>query len=232
MEKRNILISGISRGLGELLARHYSNDNLVFGLSRSGTDQLKDNILNYKCDISDSGQVEKTITRIIKDFEHIDVLINNSGVLHASPIVLTSNQAIKSMISVNLEGLIYTSKVVFRHMLKQKYGRIINITSMASNLLLKGDSVYAATKAGVEAFGKVLNKEGHPYGITVNTIGLTAMLETGMLEQIMKRNPEGIKQLIPHLEYADLTSITTTIDYLVKDESFDIGGQTVFLGGI
>jgi 3-oxoacyl-[acyl-carrier protein] reductase len=232
MDSLNILITGTTRGLGFLLAQHYSKNNLVFGLSRSGDGRFENNILNIKCDISNPDQIKNSVIKIIKKYKRIDVLINNSAVIYVSPIILTSNQAIKSMVSTNLEGLIYISKEVFSHMVKQKYGRIINVTSMASDLLLKGDSVYAATKAGAEAFGKVLNREGHKFGITVNNIGLTAIKETGMLDQILKKNSKGITNLIPHGNYAELSTITSTVDYLLKKESSDIGGQTIFLGGI
>ncbi|MBT6438173.1 MAG: SDR family NAD(P)-dependent oxidoreductase, partial [Flavobacteriales bacterium] len=84
----NILITGITQGLGALLAQHYSKTNLVIGFSRSGDDRYEDNILNLQCDISDPDQVKSAVTKIIQKHKRIDVLINNSGILHTSPFVL------------------------------------------------------------------------------------------------------------------------------------------------
>ena len=123
------------------------------------------------------------------------------------------------------------TKYVFRYMAQKKYGRIINISSMAPKISAVGDSIYAATKAGLESFSKVINKEGHGINITVNNIGITA-LDTGMLKQIVGENPDLVLNLIPHNNLASIDSIIKIIELFCGENSSDIGAQTVYLGGI
>ena len=123
------------------------------------------------------------------------------------------------------------TKYVFRYMAQKKYGRIINISSMAPKISAVGDSIYAATKAGLESFAKVINKEGHGTNITVNNIGITA-LDTGMLKQIVGDNLDIILDNIPHKKLASIDSIIKIIEFFCSENSSDIGSQTVYLGGI
>jgi NAD(P)-dependent dehydrogenase (short-subunit alcohol dehydrogenase family) len=94
-----------------------------------------------------------------------------------------------------------------------------------------GDSIYSATKAGLESFSKVINKEGHAINITVNNIGISG-LDTGMLKQIVGDNPDVILDIIPHKNLASIDSIIKIIEFFCSEHSSDIGSQTVYLGGI
>ena len=123
------------------------------------------------------------------------------------------------------------TKFVFRYMAQKKYGRIINISSMAPKISAVGDSIYAATKAGLESFSRVINKEGHGINITVNNIGITG-LDTGMLEKIVGDNPDIILDIIPHKSLASIDTIIEIIEFFCGENSSDIGSQTVYLGGI
>jgi len=231
IKDKNIIITGISKGIGEKLARSFSKKNKIYGISRSEYEPSNSNIIHFQCDLSDERQINKTVRNIFKDCKSIDILINNAAVLRTLPISIMSDKDIKDMVSINLLGLIFMTKYVLRYMVRKKYGRIINISSMAPKISAVGDSVYAATKAGLVSFSKIINKEGHNSNVTVNNIGLSA-LHTGMLDQIVNDNPEVILDLIPHGELATIETITDLIEYFCGNNSLDIGGQTIYLGGI
>gem|GEM_PF-41374 len=138
---------------------------------------------------------------------------------------------IVAMVQTNLLGPILLTKRVLRTMMRRRRGRVVNVVSMSHELCKPGDSVYAATKAALEIFGKIVNVEAHGFGVTVNSLAISAS-PSGMLAQVTKDNPDKIRQLIPHGAFADLTGITTVIDFFCSDDSDDVGGQTVFLGGV
>lgn len=214
-----------------MMAEHLSTDNDVIDLSRSGDGGSGARITNMSCDISDARSVSQAIGEVLSRHKKIDVLINNAGVLQSVPLLLMSETDMMSMVMTNLVGPMIMTKRVLRAMVHQRAGRVVNIISMSHKLCKPGDSVYGATKAGLEVFAKTVNAEVHGAGITVNNLAISAS-PTGMLEQIAKDNPSKIKSLIPHGDFADFESIMETIDFFCSPNSADIGGQTVFLGGI
>jgi len=231
IKNKNIIITGISRGLGKELCYKLSKNNKIYGISRSNYKTKNKNIIHYKCDLSDENQIKVAVSDIFKQCGSIHILINNAAVLKTMPISLMNDKDIKDMVTINLLGSILMTKYVFRYMAQKKYGRIINISSMAPKISAVGDSVYAATKAGLESFSRVINKEGHGINITVNNIGITG-LYTGMLKQIVGDNPDIILDIIPHKNLASIDSIIKIIEFICGENSEDIGSQTIYLGGI
>jgi NAD(P)-dependent dehydrogenase (short-subunit alcohol dehydrogenase family) len=220
----------LSRGLGLALARHWQVNNTVIGLSRKRPEQLDLGGLFYPCDLANPEETVRTIKKITRDFPSIDMLINNAAILKTLPLGVMKQQDITRMIDVNLKSPILISKEIFRRMIVARGGQIINISSMAPKLSIVGDSVYSATKAGLEAFSRVLNKEGHPFGVHVNNIGLSAF-PSGMLDQIIGEHPERVLSVIPHNQFAPFKEIVAAIEFF-ESNGADIGGQTLHFGGI
>jgi len=231
MQDKTILVTGASRGIGRQLVESYATDNDVIGISRSGEGVENDRVTNIACDLADLENLGTNIDGIFKKWPSIDVLINNAAVLKSTPLALMKDSDILAMVNTNLIGPMFFTKRALRAMMRKRQGRIVNIISMSHKLCRPGDSVYASTKAALEIFGKIVNVEAHSAGITVNNLAISAS-PTGMLEQITNDNPDKIKTLIPHNQFADINTIVATIDYFCSPESGDIGGQTVFLGGI
>ena len=230
MKNKTILITGVSRGLGLELANHWCKENTVIGISRKRSEALNENIAFYSCDLGDEAKMIEALKKIVADHPKIDLLINNAAILTSLPMGVMKTEDIGKMIDVNLKAPIIVSKIVFRKMIQAKSGQIINILSMAAKLSIVGDAVYAATKSGLESFSKVLNKEGHPFGVHVNNIGLTAF-PSGMLDQVLAANQNKVLDLIPHHQYAPVDEIKAAIEFFVNN-SKDIGGQTLYFGGI
>lgn len=230
MQDKTILITGASRGLGLALAQHWQENNSVISLARTRPAQLNRDTAFYPCDLANERETLHTMQAITRDFPKIDLLINNAAMLKTMPLGVMKEQDIARMIDINLKAPVLISKTVFRRMIGARRGQIINILSMAPKLCVVGDSVYSATKAGLEAFSRVLNKEGHPYGVHVNNIGLSAF-PSGMLDQIIGDNPERILNLIPHKQFAPFKEIVAAIEFFHAN-STDIGGQTLYFGGV
>lgn len=231
MQDRTILITGGSRGLGRQIVERLAADNQVVSVSRSGESIVSDNVTNIACDIADSAALAQAFDEITRRFPNIDVLINNAAVLNSRPIAMMPDTEILAQVNVNLLAPMLITKRVLKRMMSRRAGRIVNIISMSHRLCKPGDSVYAATKAGLEIFGKIVNNEAHPYGITANSIAVSAV-ETGMLAQIAAEAPEKIRSLIPHGSFADIDGVMTLIEFFCQQNSGDVGGQTIHLGGV
>lgn len=230
MQNRTILITGSSRGLGLALARHWAAENTVIGISRSPAADLESGVRHYACDLADAQQIAATMQRITADFPVIDLAVNNAAVLTSVPLGIMSTDDIGRMVDVNLKAPMLISKAVLRRMMRARSGQIVNILSMATKVSVVGDSVYAATKAGLEAFSKVLNREGHSFGVHVNNVAVSAFASE-MLEQVTGGELDKVLDLIPHRQLAPLEEIIAAIEFFA-DNPVDIGGQTLFFGGV
>lgn len=233
MQGKTILITGASRGLGLALARHWAGANTVVNLSRTPApaDALGDAVVDHvPCDLADMAATTEALRQVTRRHARIDLLVNNAAVLTTVPLGVMATTDIDRMLAINLRAPILVSKAVFRKMAGQRSGQIVNILSMAPRLSVVGDSVYAATKAGLEAFSRVLNKEGHPFGVHVNNIGLSAF-PSGMLDQVIGSNADKVLGLIPHHAFAPFAEVANAIAFFEANRA-DIGGQTLYFGGV
>jgi 3-oxoacyl-[acyl-carrier protein] reductase len=230
MQNKTIVITGASKGLGSALAERWCENNTVINVSRTSVNSKLKSIVSYQCDLRCANQINKTFSQLTKDHPQIDVLVNNAAVLTSSPLAIMNPDKIIEMIDVNLTAPMLISRLIFRQMMSFGGGQIINVLSMASKLNIIGDAVYAGSKSGLEAFSKVLNKEGHKFGIRVNNVGVSAF-QSGMLEQLLTSNNGAVIEKIPHGKLAPIEEIVSTIEFFVKNKS-DIGGQSIFFGGV
>jgi 3-oxoacyl-[acyl-carrier protein] reductase len=187
-KNRVILITGASRGIGRHLAQYFLAHNAhVIGCSRtkSGPSAIK-NYCHFCIDVSDEAAVKRMFGQIRKDYHSLDVLINNAGVLSINHALLTPVDTVRSVMDTNFTGLFLMCREAIKLMQEKRYGRIINISSIATHIYSPGLSIYGASKAAVEYFSQVLAKEVAPFGITVNVLGLSLVKEGTMLEKLPK----------------------------------------------
>lgn len=164
-----VVITGASFGIGNDLAKHLNDKQMkVYGLSRSGFDLP--NVTSIKCDITNEEQVNETIDKIISIEGKIDYLINNAGMGISGSIESTELADVKMMFDVNFNGTFLTTKAVLPFMREQKYGKILNVGSVASEFAIPFQSFYSSSKAAIKVFGEALHNEVSPYGIKVCTI--------------------------------------------------------------
>lgn len=228
-----VLISGSSRGVGLAIAKHFISLNAtVIGLSKGVSVYEHERYYHYSIDIANGEDIIKIFRKeIYKKFKRIDFVINNAALLTSQFSMIMPIKNATDMVNVNLLGVFFISREAAKLMRNNKYGRIINISSMAVSLEPIGDSVYAACKAGINTMANIMAKEFSTLHITCNTIGITA-IETDMLNQLPRHKIEKIINKLTVPRYAQEDDIFNVIDFLVSERSSYITAQTIYLGGI
>ncbi len=229
---RTAAVTGTRKGLGRLLAEHFLEEGArVVGLSRGAGTIEHPNYTHLAADVTDEASMRSAFVSIARSHGGLDTLINNAGVLTTQHALVMPGARAEEMIRTNVLGAFYASREAAKLMRKGKFGRIVNIGSMASVLEPAGDSIYAASKAALISMATVLAKEFAGFGITVNTVGVTA-IETEMLAQIP---PEKLREIIAGLPIARLATpddVFNVVDFFASRDSAYVTAQAVFLGGL
>ncbi len=227
-----ILITGTRKGIGNQLAKYYlEKGNIVVGCSRSQSDLEHSNYSHYCLDVSNEQQVLDLFVTIRKKFGRLDVLINNAGMASLNHTILTPLSTVNKLFNTNFLGTFLFSRQAVKLMQKNKFGRIVNFSTVAVPLNLEGEAIYASSKSAIEQFTKVFSKEVASMGITVNTIGPTPT-ETDLIKAVPKNKIEELlsQQAIKRLGNFD--DIINVIDFYINKNSNYITGQTIYLGGV
>jgi 3-oxoacyl-[acyl-carrier protein] reductase len=229
---RTAVVTGARRGVGKLSAEHLLDEGAaVIGLSRGEDCWERERFEHLSVDVTDADAVQGAFRTIARTHGTVDLVVNNAAVLTSQYALIMPAANAAAMVQTNLLGTFLVSREAAKLMRKAKRGRIVNIGSMAASLEPVGDSVYAACKAGVSTLAGVLAKEFGPFGVTVNTLGITA-IETDMLDQLPREKIDEIIASLPVPRYAEPDDICNVVDFFADDRSSYITGQTVFLGGI
>ncbi|MCX6250461.1 MAG: SDR family NAD(P)-dependent oxidoreductase [Bacteroidetes bacterium] len=233
MDKKIILITGSRKGIGRYLVEYYSGKEYkVLGFSRQESDYKSENYSHFCIDIGDDKLVKHIFSEIRKKYGRIDIIINNAAINPSiSPFILIPADTIKRVYTTNVFGLMNSCREGIKLMIKNNYGRIVNLSSMAVKHEIYGETIYTSTKAAITSFTRVLAKEVIKNGITCNVIAPSAIptdlsltVDQNALNEVLKRNA------INHL--GRMEDVSNTIDWLIKDESNAITGQVIYLGGV
>ena len=186
-------------------------------------------------DIGNPDSISECFKKNIRNtVNKIDIVINNAAVLTAQFSMIMPKKSVLDMVNVNLLGVFFVSREASKLMRNNEQGRIINIGSMASSLEPIGDSIYAATKAGIISLANVMAKEFSKMNVTCNTLAITA-IGTDMLNSHSASGQLKIKEIINNLpipRMANYDDIINVIDFFASDRSSYITAQTIYLGGI
>lgn len=226
------LITGASRGLGLHLARHYlAAGHTVVGCSR-GESALDDP--NYSHSPMDVGK-ESDVTRIFADvrkrFGGVDHVINNAGIASMNHALLTPGRTVEAVLQTNVAGTFLVSREAAKLMQRRKWGRIVNLVSVAVPLQLEGESIYAASKAAVVSLTSILARELAPLNVTVNAVGPTA-IETDLIRGVPRERLDALLARQAIHRFAELSDVANVVDFFLRRESAMITGQTIYLGGV
>lgn len=224
-----IIVTGASRGLGKAITeRLIEKGEKVVGLVRSMNALTIEAI---ECDVSDYTSV-KNASKKIKDLKKpIKAFINAAGVASMNMAVTTDNKTVQKLIQTNLVGTIYCCQLFAPLMMRQKKGIFINFSSIAVALALKGESIYAASKAGVESFSRTFAREMADFNIKVNCIA-PGPIATDLLRGISSNQIEKItsKQIIPKkFEKSDVCDL---VELLIDKKAASLSGQVFNIGGV
>ncbi|PKL77636.1 MAG: oxidoreductase [Ignavibacteriae bacterium HGW-Ignavibacteriae-4] len=229
---RILLITGSRKGIGRYLAEYYlKKDYLVIGFSRSESDLTHANYKHFLLDVADENAVSKSVRSIFKEYKRIDYLINNAGIASMNHFLLTPLSIVSKVFETNFKGTFNFSREVGKIMSRQKFGRIINFTTVARPLNLEGEAVYASSKSAVETFTRVMAKELGHLGITCNLIG-PSPIKTDLIKNIPKNKIDDLIQMQAIPEFSEFKDVSNVTDFFLSDESEMITGQTIYLSGV
>jgi len=224
-----IIITGASRGIGKAISeRLIKQGNKVIGLVRS-TRGL--NIEAIECDVSDYISVKKAALEVKKMKTPVKAFINAAGVVSTNMALATDELTVQKLIQTNLVGTIYCCQLFAPIMLRHKRGLFINFSTIAVALALKGESIYAASKAGVEAFTRNFAKEIADFNIRANCIA-PGPIPTDMLKDITDSQIEKIisQQIIPKI--FQKSDICDLVELLIDERASSLSGQVLNVGGV
>ena len=231
-ERPVMIVTGTRKGIGRRLASHYLERGcVVIGCSRRPSDLTATDYHHYELDVFDESGAKQLFRDVRKNWGRLDALINNAGIASMNHVLLTPLNTVERIMNTNFGGTFLFCREAVKLMQKRRVGRIVNFSTVAVPLHLPGEAVYAASKAAVEAFTKVLAHEVGEFGITVNALGPTP-LDTDLIRKVPAESIEALvnRQAIRRkAEYAD---VLNAIDFFLRPESDFITGQVLYLGGI
>lgn len=229
------VVTGGTRGIGKsicnmLLKNGYTvyalfcRDEISAEKFKSENPKLPLEII--KCDVSDPNAVEKTFEKI----GNVDVLINNAGIADINLLTDLSNERINQIVATNLTGAIFTTKAVLPHMVREKRGNIVNISSMWGEVGASCEAVYSATKAGLIGFTKAMAKEVGPSGIRVNAI-TAGVIMTEMNVSLGEEILEELKDEAPLEMLGTPEDIADAVEFLISTKAKFITGEILKVNG-
>ena len=224
-----IIVTGASRGIGKAICeRLISNKVEVIGIARNIKDLSFEAI---KCDVSSHEEIKNVVTKIKKKNKKILGLINAAGIASMNLAVTTPKEVVTKIINVNLIGTIYFSQLVAPLMMRNKRGSIINFSTIAVNIALKGESIYIASKSGIEGFSRAFAREVSDFNINVNCIA-PGPVKTDLIKGVSEKQIKNVisHQLIPKQFLTN--DICDVVELLLDKKSQSITGQILHIGGV
>jgi 3-oxoacyl-[acyl-carrier protein] reductase len=236
------LVTGSSMGIGKTIAFELAKDGATAVINdpiggeeaESAVKMIHDigQEAHYiQCDVSDAAQVSKMIDTVLEGYKKIDILVNNAAITIDA---LTVNYEVEDwarMINVNLNGAFLCSKYCLPSMIAQKWGRIVNISTVAAMVGLKGAPAYSASKAGLIGFTKSLAREVARKGITVNALSLGVIKGGGMYDTVREDIMQSYVEQVPMGRPGTPEDVANAIKFLISDSAAYITGQTIGVNG-
>lgn len=237
---KTAIVTGASRGIGAAIARKLCEAGANVALcSRSAeavaaiADALNSEgytAISTAADISQKSDVEALIKVVQERFSQIDILVNNAGITRDTLLMRLKDEDWNAVLQTNLTGTMYCTRAVLRPMIRQRSGRIINISSVIGVLGNAGQASYAAAKAGIIGFTKTIAREVGARGITVNAIA-PGFITTDMTAQIPEQHQKQLLELIPLRRFGSPEDVADTVYFLASDAARYITGQTLHVDG-
>ena len=233
---KKILITGATGGIGKAIVKKFlslEGTVLATGTNTEKLDSLKKefptiNILKF--DISEHSKIEEFIENVASQLVGLDVLINNAGITKDNLSLRMKDEEWKKVIDINLSSTFYLCKYAIKKMLKNKYGRIVNITSIVGHTGNLGQSNYSASKAGIVAMSKSLATEYAKKNITINCVS-PGFIQSNMTDNIVESIKAVLTSRIPMSKLGTGEDVSNTVAFLSSDAASYITGETIHVNG-
>ena len=239
MSKKTVLITGASRGIGKAILESLNNEYFIVGTgtSESSVQSILENINSmnidgnaFKLDLGDRDSIKDLISLLDSKEIYPDILINNAGITRDNIMLRMKDDEWDNVIDVHLNGQYLLIKSFIKKMVKNRWGRIINISSTSAVLGNKGQANYAAAKAGIEAMSRSLARELGSRNINVNCVA-PGFIETDMTKEISDGNEDFLASQIPLGRLGKPNEIAEVVNFLASDQANYITGQTIHVNG-
>ena len=234
--KKNVLVTGATGGIGEAICNKLKKNYNLIVVSRNKEkliNFMKDNksiIKRLTCDLKDSNQIKKMIEEIISINLNIDILVNNAGITDDSLFIRMNYEKWQNVIKTNLDSNFLLSSSISKLMIKKKWGRIINITSIVAHTGNLGQANYVASKSGLTGMTKSIAIELAKWNITVNCVS-PGFIKTNMTENLSEDQKNTIISKIPLGMIGSPNDVANCVEFLASDESRYITGETIHVNG-
>lgn len=241
LEGRVAVITGASRGIGRSIAVELSRRGAAVVVNYVRSAKPADEVVTlirqqggqaiaFQADVSDNQQAQSLIKSALDTFGGLDILVNNAGITRDNLIMIMSEKEWEEVISTNLKSTFHCSKAAVRHMMRKRYGRIINITSVSGQMGNAGQTNYSASKAGQIGFTKALAREIASRNITVNAIA-AGYIETEIWANVSEEIRQSIINIIPLGRKGEPEEIAYAVAFLASDQAGYITGQILGVDG-
>jgi 3-oxoacyl-[acyl-carrier protein] reductase len=234
------IITGGARGIGEAIAEGFAKNGVNLAIADINIEAASETAarlttlgvkaIGIKLDVSSAETVIKAFEDIRKEFNRIDILINNAGITKDCILLRMKEEDWDSVVDTNLKGVFLCSKEAIKDMSKQRYGRIVSITSVAAFMGNPGQANYSASKAGIVGFTKTIAREYASRGITVNAVA-PGFIQTAMTDVLPESVKEEMKRLIPLGRFGTVEDVANAVIFLASPDSGYITGQVIHVNG-
>ena len=239
---RVVVITGGSRGIGRAVAMKFAQERprtifIHYDPDMAAAEETLDLLRgkgveaeSHKLDVSSKSDVDALFKDILSRFERVDVLVNNAGITRDALLMRMSEEEWDSVIRVNLKSVFNCTQAVLRTMVKQRAGRIVNISSVAGQIGNPGQANYAASKAGIMGFTKTVAREVAGRGITVNAVA-PGFIRTEMTEVLSDKVKEYFLQLVPMGRAGEPEEVAEAVHWLCSGAANYVTGQVIHVSG-
>lgn len=236
-----VLVTGGSRGIGRSIVSTLGRNGAYVVVNYRVNHQAADATLKEliatgsrgelsQFDVADENQVETAVKKIVDQHKKIDILVNNAGITSDNLLIRTKSEDWDEIVGTNLKGTVFCTKAVCRIMIRQRYGRIINLSSVVGQMGNAGQSLYASTKAGIIGFTKAIAREVASRGITVNAVA-PGFIETEMTAQLSGKLREEFLRSIPVGRFGTCEEVAELVAFLAGAGAGYITGQVLNVNG-
>jgi len=234
------IVTGGTRGIGKAIAERLAREGvnlIVASRTISSAEEVAADLsrqgiraIGMKLDVSNAEEVEAVFEAARKEFGRIDILVNNAGITRDGLLMRMREDAWDAVIDINLKGVFLCSREAIKDMTRQRYGRIVNITSVAAFMGNPGQANYSASKAGIVGFTKTVAREYAVRGVTVNAVA-PGFIETAMTDVLPENIRGEMMKLIPLGRFGSIDDVAHAVVFLASPAAGYITGQVIHVNG-